>query len=161
MMIARIPAQEQDTACMTALRKEIRPTAYRGIYPDEAIEHFDFSTHQKRDLAKIRDKSYSVFLICAGGAPIGYFLFQRQAAALRLHSLYVLREYQHQGIGKQAFAMLRSYHSGTFAGPHRLVRQPHNENALRFYRRMGGTIIHVDTGNANPQEDQVKFVLFL
>lgn len=77
MMIARIPAQEQDTACMTALRKEIRPTAYRGIYPGEAIEHFDFSAHQKRDLAKIRDKSDSVFLICAGGAPIGYLLFQR------------------------------------------------------------------------------------
>ena len=72
MQIAWIPAQEQDAACMTALRKEIRPTAYRGIYPGEAIEHFDFSTHQKRDLAKIRDKSYSVFLICAGGAPIGY-----------------------------------------------------------------------------------------
>ena len=42
MKIAWIPAQEQDTACMTALRKEIRPTAYRGIYPGEAIEHFDF-----------------------------------------------------------------------------------------------------------------------
>ena len=64
----------------------------------------------------------------------------------------------HREAGLCHAALVRS---GTFAGPHRLVRQPHNENALRFYRRMGGTIIHVDTGNANPQEDQVEFVLFL
>ena len=158
MMIAWIPAQEQDTACMTALRKEIWATAYRGIYPDEAIEHFDFSAHQKRDLAKIRDKSDSVFLICAGGAPIGYLLFQRQAAALRLHSSYVLRE-SASGHREASLCHAALVRSGTFA--HRLVLQPHNENAMRFYRRMGGTIIHVDTGNANPQEDQVEFVLFL
>ena len=57
--------------------------------------------------------------------------------------------------------MLRSYAQAHSQDRIVWPGNPLNENALRFYRCMGGTIIHVDTGNANPQEDQVKLVLFL
>ena len=34
---------------------------------------------------------------------------------------------------------------------------PYNENAMRFYQRMGGVVIKTDTGHESQQEDGVTF----
>ena len=144
MDIDFVPAKTSDAAAISTLRQRIWDTTYRGIYPDTAIDNFDYDWHQQRDLKKISDPSFTVYLIKHGDEDIGYFVFQHAGSGVWLHSLYVLQEYQHKGIGKQAFVILEDC-------------SPHNENAMRFYQRMGGVVTKADTGHGNRQEDGVIF----
>ena len=157
MNIDFVPAKTGDAAAIGALRQRIWDTTYRGIYPDAVLDDFDFDWHQQRDLKKIADPSFTVYLINCDDEEIGYFAFQHTGSEVWLRSLYVLQEYQHRGIGKQAFAILKDYCKEK--GTCRFVCNcsPHNENAMRFYRRMGGVVIKTDTGHENRQEDGVIF----
>ena len=152
-----VPAKAGDEVTISTLRQKIWDTTYRGIYPDAVIDDFEYDRHQQRDLKKISDPSFTVYLIRDGGEDIGYFVFQDTCTGIWLHSLYVLREYQHRGIGKQAFAILKDYCREKGIGRFACNCSPHNENAMQFYRRMGGVVTKTDTGHANRQEDGVVF----
>ena len=153
-----VPAKASDAAVISALRQRIWDTTYRGVYPDAVIDDFDYDRHRHRDLQKIADPSFTVYLIQYGDEHIGYFIFQDTDAGVWLHSLYVLRAYQHRGIGKQAFAILKDYCREREIDRFACNCSPHNENAMRFYRRMGGVVEKTDTGHENKQEDGVTFV---
>ena len=84
-------------------------------------------------------------------------MFQDSGSGVWLHSLYVLREYQHRGIGKRAFSVLKDYCRKKGISCFACRCSPHNENAMRFYQRMGGVVIKTDTGHENKQEDGVIF----
>ena len=66
-------------------------------------------------------------------------------------------EYQHKGIGKQAFAILKDYCQEKGINRFACDCSPHNENAMQFYQRMGGVVTKTDTGHENKQEDGVIF----
>ena len=157
MSIEFVQAKAGDVATIGKLRQRIWNTTYRGIYPDAVIDSFDYDWHQKRDIKKFSDSSFSVYLIKNGDENIGYFIFQDIGAFVWLHSLYVLREYQHMGIGTQAFSILKKYCKEK--GIHRFACDchPDNENAMRFYQRMGGVVTKTDLGHENKQEDGVIF----
>ena len=157
MDIDFVPAKTSDAAAISTLRQRIWDTTYRGIYPDTAIDNFDYDWHQQRDLKKISDPSFTVYPIKHGDEDIGYFVFQHAGSGVWLHSLYVLREYQHKGIGKQAFVILEDYCRENGISRFACNCSPHNENAMRFYQRMGGVVTKADTGHGNRQEDGVIF----
>ena len=157
MNIDFVPAKAGDAAAIGKLRQRIWATTYRGIYPDTVIDGFSFEWHRQRDLKRISDPSFAVYLIRYGDEDIGYFIFQHTGSGVWLHSLYVLQEYQHRGIGKQAFALLKDRCREKEIGRFACACNPHNENAMRFYRRMGGVVIKTDTGHRNRQEDGVVF----
>ena len=153
MNIDFVPAKAVDAAAISALRQRIWDTTYRGIYPDTVIDDFDRERHRRRDLQRIADPSFTVCLIKCGGEEIGYLIFQDTGAGVWLRSLYVLREYQHRGIGRQAFSILKDYCRERRIGRFACHCSPHSENAMRFYRRMGGAVTKTDTGHENRQED--------
>ena len=157
MNINFVPAKTSDAPAIGALRQRIWDTTYRGIYPDAAIDDFDYDWHRQRDLKKISDPSFTVYLIKCGEDDIGYFIFRHTGSGVWLHSLYVLREYQHKGIGKQAFSLLKEYCTEREVTRFVCSCSPHNENAMRFYQRMGGVVTKTDTGHGNRQEDGVLF----
>ena len=157
MNVEFVQAKAGDASAISALRQRIWDTTYRGIYPDAVIDDFNYGWHQQRDLKKISDPSFSVYLIRYRDEDIGYFIFQHADSGVRLNSLYVLREYQHRGIGKQAFSVLKDYCRENGIGRFVCNCSPHNENAVRFYQRMGGVVTKTDTGHGNRQEDSVIF----
>ena len=152
-----VPAKASDAVTIGTLRQRIWDTTYRGIYPDAVIDEFDYGRHQQRDLQKISSPSFTVYLIKYGDEDIGYLIFQDADTRVWLHSLYVLREYQHRGIGKQAFSILKNYCKEKGINRFACDCSPHNENAMRFYQRMGGVVTKTDTGHENKQEDGVIF----
>ena len=152
-----VPAKAGDAESIGRLRQRIWDTTYRGIYPDTAIDGFDYEWHRERDLRRISDPSFMVYLIRCGGVDIGYLIFRETDTGVWLHSLYVLQEYQHRGIGKQAFAILKDYCMENGINRFACNCSPHNENAMRFYQRMGGVVVKTDTGHENRQEDSVIF----
>ena len=157
MNIIFVPAKASDAAAISALRHRIWDTTYRGIYPDAAIDDFNYDWHQLRDLKTLSDPSFTTYLIKYGDEDIGYFIFQHAGSGVWLRSLYVVREHQHRGIGKQAFSILNDYCKEKGIDRFSCNCNPHNENAMRFYRRMGGVVIKTDTGHENKQEDGVVF----
>lgn len=152
-----IPAKEADARTIAMLRHDIWDTTYRGIYPDEAIDSFDYEWHRQRDLQKIRNTAFSVYLIRYCGENVGYFVFQDAGSHVWLNSLYVKQQYQHRGIGKQAFAILTG-HCREKGFSHFMCRcNPHNESAALFYQSMGGAVTQTDLGHDDKQEDEVIF----
>lgn len=156
MAVEFVLANEEAAKIIAELRREIWGTTYRGIYSDERIDHYDYEGHRQRDLQRIRDISYHVYLIIDADEPIGYFTFQT-TETVYIQSLYIRQEYQRQGIGKQAFALIRAY-----CGAHGFDKftcncNSHNDPAQNFYRSMGGTIIRRNEGHDDKYDDQITF----
>ena len=145
-----------DAAAITQLRRTIWGTTYRGIYPDAEIDRYDTERHLRRDLARIGDPSYRVYLILDGDMPIGYFHFQHKTG-VHIQSLYVLREYQRRGAGRMAFEIVRAYCRAQGLPGFTCNCNAHNRNACAFYAHMGGTVVAEDVGHANLQEDQITY----
>ena len=141
-----VPATENDAMTIIQLRKQVWETTYRGVYPDNMIDKFDYAWHQGKELQRIRNPQYFVCLIAKDGYNIGYLTI-RKAKSITLQSLYIIQVYQHQGIGKHAFDFVIQYCKENNA--HSFICQcvPENWNARRFYEKMGGEVIGEDLDN--------------
>lgn len=141
-----IPALPGDASTIARLRQQCWAATYRGIYPDEMIDQFDFAWHERQDLARINSDQYEVFLIQSDEIPVGYLTIQ-DSQPPHLLSLYLLPEYQRQGIGRMAFAHMAEFCKVRNQPIFLCQCQPENNAALSFYQRMGGTVIARDEGN--------------
>ncbi|HBD31823.1 MAG TPA: hypothetical protein DC027_09435, partial [Oscillibacter sp.] len=103
-----VEAAKEDAAAIIALRHQIWGTTYRGIYPDDMIDNFDWAWHREKELLRINDPAYSVYLLQKDDQNIGYLTISRTDGIV-LQSLYILSEYQRQGIGRAAFDFIRAY----------------------------------------------------
>ena len=50
-----VEAAKEDVPEIIALRHQIWGTTYRGIYPDDMIDNFDWAWHQEKELLRIND----------------------------------------------------------------------------------------------------------
>jgi len=141
-----IPATENDAMAIIKLRRQVWETTYRGIYPDNMIDEFDYVWHLDKELQRIRHPHYSVYLISKDRCNIGYLTI-RNAENITLQSLYVIKEYQHQGIGKYAFDFIIKYCRDNKRNSFICHCVPKNHNARMFYEKMGGKIIGEDADN--------------
>ena len=98
-IIRFIAVMEKDIMTILNLRKQIWATTYRGIYPDSMIDDFDYAWHMDKEMKLICNPEYAVYFITKDMLNIGY-LTMRKTDKVILQSLYILEEYQHQGIGK-------------------------------------------------------------
>ena len=157
MQITFVPAKEEDAKNISKLRAEIWNTTYRGIYRDELIDHYDFAYHESRDLQRIRDNSYHVYLILDRDNPIGYFYFQDDGE-VHIQSLYVLLPYQNNGIGKEAFEIARAYCRNKSYKEFTCNCNQHNYKARAFYEHIGGRNVYEDFGHEDKRQDQITYL---
>ncbi|MBQ8354135.1 MAG: GNAT family N-acetyltransferase [Oscillospiraceae bacterium] len=139
-------ATEGDGQTIIELRKQIWGTTYRGFYPDSMIDDFDYGWHLEKELRRIRSPEYSVYRIVKDDQNIGY-LSLRKTDVVSLQSLYLLKEYQHKGIGRLAFDFVKRYCRDLGADSFTCHCLPENWNARAFYEKMGGKVIGEDMDN--------------
>ena len=154
--VSFVRARASDAELIAQLRLAAWETTYRGIYPDEVIDSYDVPERAQRDREKIADPELQVYLIRCDGQAAGYFML-RVTETVYIAALYVLKPWQHRGIGRQAFALTRKLCRGLGVRDFTCNCNAHNLPAQGFYRAMGGVIVRQDTGHANWQEDQVTF----
>lgn len=154
--VAFIPVKESEADQLGQLRQKAWSATYRGIYPDEMIDQFDYAWHKERDLRRIRNPQYENYFIQVNGKHIGY-LTLKNGESLMLYSLYLLPEAQGRGIGKRCFAFVSQYCASHQMQGFCCHCQPDNRNAMGFYQHMGGHIIEWDEGNAERWQDTVVF----
>lgn len=141
-----VSATENDVMTIIELRKQIWATTYRGIYPDSMIDGYDYAWHKDKELQRIRNSYYNIYLITQDDLNIGY-LITRKTDRIVLQSLYVLKEYQRQGIGRQAFDFIVKYCKDNNLHSFTCQCIPENQSARRFYEKMGGRVIGEDFEN--------------
>ena len=156
MAVEFVLANEDAAKIIAELRHEIWCTTYRGIYSDERIDNYDYEEHRQRDLQRIQDSSYHVYLITNADEPIGYFTFLT-AETVYIQSLYIRQECQRQGIGKQAFALIRGYCRAHGFDKFTCNCNSHNYSAQVFYHSMGGAVIKRNEGHSAKYDDQITF----
>ncbi|MBQ6479162.1 MAG: GNAT family N-acetyltransferase [Erysipelotrichaceae bacterium] len=149
-------AAETDASVISGLRRVVWSTTYRNIYPDDVIDHYDYPSHIRKDRERIHNKNYHVYLIKEGDLPIGYFYFEH-TSGLHIQSLYVLKEYQKNGIGKKVFSFLRQYCEKNGLDHFTWECNQHNYNARAFYEHMGGINIKENVGHENKRDDQITY----
>ncbi len=157
MNITFTPANPSDAQELSELRRQVWQTTYRGIYPDEMIDNFDYSFHNERNLLFIQSPNFLVYFICKDADKIGYLIL-RKKEPFHLQSLYLLEAYQGKGIGTLAFDFVRHYCRDHGISKFDLDCHPDNSGALAFYTKMGGTITHRDEGHERNEENGVQFL---
>ncbi len=151
-----VPVKESEVGLIGQLRQKAWSVTYRGIYPDEMLEKFDYDWHRERDLIRIRNPRFHHYFIQRIGRSVGY-LTLKEDTILLIYSLYLLPEAQKQGIGKQAFSFVADFCAQRNLQEFSCHCQPDNTNAMDFYRHMGGAIVDRDEGNEERWQDTVVF----
>ncbi len=108
MDIVFVPVKPEEAQELSDLRRRAWSTTYRGIFPDEMIDHFDYAFHNERNRMILHSENYAVYFLVYGTENIGH-LTLRKKDPLRLQSLYLLEEYRRKGIGTMAFRFVRDY----------------------------------------------------
>ena len=160
-------ATVDDVRTLTETRQKIWATTYRGIYPDEMIDQYDFDCHAARDVLRITDARNDVFLAWDGGRCVGYFYYgpcgygSYRDFELCLNSLYFLPEYRRMGLGRRVFAQLKAVCRVRNIRKFFCGCSCHNAPAQAFYRKMGGVVGEIHDGHANKAEDILYFEFYL
>ena len=152
-----------DAPVLARLWRETRDETFRGIYSDENLARFDYAESERMLADMIREDGEELYFIECGGMPAGYFGYGKSTYdilppdSICLTLLYLLRAFQRRGIGARAVEHVREYCRST--GRDRFYNgcNLHNENAVRFYRAMGGRVIGWCTCGGNKAKDQLVF----
>ena len=149
-------ASFEDALTIVKTRQKAWNATYRGIYPDEAIDAFDYKWHLEAEQRRLKKPDFHCYMVLEQDNCVGYFSYGPTVQGFRLHSLYLLPLSQRNGLGRRIFEQVKS--ACLSAGFHNMYLDchPDNRNALGFYRHMGGVITAMDTGHENPMEDSCR-----
>lgn len=151
---------------IAATRQKCWDATYRGVYPDEVIDAFDYDWHADRDEVRIACPDFHVYMVLDGPDCVGYYAYGPAPGRYRdfpfvLMSLYLLPAYQGRGLGSAIFRSVCTHARALGFDRLYLECNPHNPGAMAFYRRLGGHIGATDGGHENPQEDTCYFEFYL
>ena len=160
-------ASAQDAHLVTQTRRIVWDETYRGIYPDEMIDCYDYDQRYALDFALIAsdDHRYYLFMdgdICAGYMSFGPYNYGTyKDFELCLNNLYFRKSYQGKGLGKQALRILYSYAADYGFAKFFCGCNLHNTNAQGFYRHSGGVPGEISSGAGNKSDDIIFFEFYL
>lgn len=142
-------ATKSDCLALARLKGEVWKTTYRGIYADESLDQYDVPKNQKIFESIVDDPGIQLYLAECGGVPVGlmtcgrlfkpYEDFQQEVGLL-----YILKEYQRQGIGKGFLDIAREQVRQNGYQAFLISVNSRNQAAIAFYTAMGGQLIHRD-----------------
>lgn len=155
--------QNDDCKKLARLKHTIWETTYRGIYPDEIIDNFDFEKQENSFKNIVNNPKIEFYVLEIDGEMVGYmdcgephYPFDCYTQDIGL--MYILKKYQGMGFGRKLFEL----------GVSRIKEKGHknffvacnkrNINAQKFYEKMGGKIIHVDGDLGDKSREQIIFL---
>ena len=151
-----------DSSNLSKLKREIWETTYRGIFPDEKIDNYDYEKNQKRFKGFIDNEKQELYVVENNNELVGYTEFGEPFRPFEDYEqeiglFYIRKDYQRRGIGKKLFNLALDYIRGTGVSKFFISCHKYNTNAQEFYKKMGGKIVHVDEDYENDGSPQVKF----
>lgn len=134
-------ATERDLAKVSALLGQTMHATYDAAHGAEAVAEMTAKYHSVPVLKANLARKNGEFLVADDGHEIGGMGFASMSDTLHetalLHQLYVLPQYQRQGIGRDIFAELETCFP--YAGTMRVEVAEDNARAIAFYAAHGFT----------------------
>ena len=149
-------ATEEDCYAIAKLKGIIWNTTYQGIYSDEALAGYDVVKNEKIFQQIVNNPEIELYVATDRDKIIGFMTCGRPYKPFRHYKqeiglLYILKEYQRQGIGSSFFDIAREQVKEAGYGEFFVGVNSRNINAIDFYTYMGGKVIDAD-------ERQMKIV---
>lgn len=155
-------ASYEDCRSLALLKRIVWETTYRGIYPNEKIDKYDVDLNENKFKNMIKEQSQRLFVVLSDSKIIGYISCGKIMRAFDKHThdiglLYLLKEYQGKGIGRQMFEFAKKELKNQGITEFIVSCNKYNIPAQQFYKKMGGQIIKIDEDNEDKSIPQVKF----
>ena len=132
-------ASERDLAKVSALLAETWHATYDTLYGAEKVSELTAKWHSVAALKARLERRDAEFVVADDGNALAGMGYAAMAMDLpktaMLHQLYVLPQFQGQGIGRDMFAELETCFPD--ASTMRLEVEPQNGNAIAFYAMLG------------------------
>ena len=145
------------------IKYEVWTTTYKDIYPQSKFDNYDIDAQAKKFEALVLNEDVKLFVGIENNKIVGYMAVGKSNRPYRegvkeIILLYVLKEHQKRGFGKQffnyAYQILKDEGEREFI----ISCNKFNKNALAFYEKMGGKIIHIDEDFEDKSQSQIKLL---
>lgn len=156
------PAIYEDCQELSKLKREIWETTYRGIYPNEKIDNYDYMENELKFKNFINNPCQQLYVVSDKTQIVAYIEFGKPFRPFKDYSqeiglFYIKKDYQRHGIGKVLFNLVLNYIKTTNVNEFFISCHKYNINARKFYEKMGGKLVQVDEDTCNNGIPQVKY----
>lgn len=146
------PAREGDAQGIAHVHTESWKTTYRGIVPDDFLDHLTIESRlsqwertirsgEKDQILVVAEQDHGniVGIACGGKEREGKLPYDGE-----LYAIYLLKEVQQTGIGRQLATHVVN-HLQSFNMKRLIIWALERNSACRFYEKMGGTPVHTQS----------------
>lgn len=148
---------------LSKLKHDVWEETYRGIYSDDKIDNYDYERNTNRFMDIINNKDIDLYVVEYNNKLIGYMDFGKPYRPYKDYEqeiglLYLLKEYQRNGIGSKLFDIAFNSIKEKGYKEFFISCNKYNYRAQEFYKKMGGVIIESDNDDIDKSLPQVKFL---
>lgn len=156
-------ATKNDVEELSRLKQIMWMQTYRGIYSDDVIDNFDYKKHKNKFLKIIDNPDINFYVVEIDNKLIGYMTYGVPLRPFRDYKqeiglLYLLKEYQRNGIGRELFNIAFNGIKEKGYKEFFISCNKYNVNAQAFYKKMGGEVIYIDEDNIDKAIPQMYFL---
>lgn len=154
---------KNDVEELSRLKQIMWMQTYRGIYSDDVIDNFDYEKHKNKFLKLIDNPDINFYVVESDNKLIGYMTYGLPTRPFRDYEqeiglLYLLKEYQRNGIGRELFNIAFNGIKEKGYKEFFISCNKYNVNAQAFYKKMGGEVIYIDEDNIDKSIPQMYFL---
>lgn len=148
-MITYRKAEINDCLSIATLKGIVWNTTYKGIYSDESLVNYDVFKNQKIFEQIVTNPEIEVYVATSIDQIVGFMTCGKpykpfQDFQQEIGMLYILKEYQRQGIGRTFFDIARKQAVKNGHSKFCVSVNKKNYEAQKFYIAMGGNVIYTD-----------------
>ena len=156
-------AKEEDCNELSKLKHDVWNETYRGIYNDNKIDNFDYKKNSKKFLNTINNPDIELYVVEDSERLVGYMDYGIPIRPYKDYNqeiglLYLLKEYQRKGIGKELFNIACNRIKENGYNEFFICCNKYNINAQEFYKKMGGIIDETDEDNNDKSIPQIYYI---
>jgi len=131
---------------LAVLKGNVWNTTYQGIYPQEKLEGYDVEKNKRIFESIVENPDISLYVACDNEQIVGFMTCGKPYRPFgeygqEIGLLYILKEYQRQGIGKEFFCIARKLVAERGYKEFFLSVNKKNYDAQKFYLVMGGEML--------------------
>ena len=156
-------ATKKDCDELSKLKQQVWNETYRGIYDDEKIDNYDYEKHSQKFLNIINEPNINLYVVLDNDRIVGYMDYGIPYVPYKEYKqeiglLYLLKDYQRKGIGKELFNIATKKIKENGYNEFFVYCNKYNTNAQEFYKKMGGVIDNIEEDNTDKSIPQVVFI---
>ena len=139
----------EDCLDLAILKGQVWNTTYKGIYSEEKLSGYDVAKNERIFQNIVSNPDIEIFVALDNEKIVGFMTCGKPYRAFmdfqqEIGLLYILKEYQRQGIGKAFFEIARAQIKENGYTEFFLSVNSRNYDAQKFYEAMGGIEIYQD-----------------